>query len=1165
MLNICIKILSLLFIIYGVSGDEVLGCGGFLKSHVQIDFSKVVVKLLTKQGILKDKTNCAPNNGYYFVPLYEKGEYTLELEPPRGWSFTPPKIDLKVDGKNDLCSQGRDINFEFKGFGIAGKVESLGMNLDNMGPSGVQVELISSTEKRVTNSDKSGHFSFTPVYPGTYTVSISHNKWKILKKSIKVKVTEGNTELASGSLVVQGYDVKGKVFSNGDPMKNTVIVLLEKAGTSSQYAEGCLKDKLQGLESKEKQICHVKTNGNGEFVFPVLPNGKYSVVPYVGEKNIFFQPKSIEFNINHESLELKENFEVSGFSINGFVYKSENQKPIVNARVLLNNREVARTDKNGYYKLENIQANTYKLRAESDGFIFAEKTLNINPNLDKLPNIIPSSYRVCGKVLSDEIQTIKFSKIGSSVIQTSTDQTGKFCEFLPSGKYEVEVNVNNADQQKGLQFFPIKQTIVVSSEDIPEVVFSQLKATVSGTVRCIRPKDCEDLTVTLKSQTDESDKIDLKVSGNSYVANHIFPGHYDVVLHSKKLCWVTSKQSIFVNSAQVEIPAFVQTGYLVNFVVSHGTKINYKNTKDNRMLSLNLNVGNNEFCVENPGEYHFVPDSCHIFDKTSYVFNTDKDMIEIVITAKKHKVSLDIDSVENHGNILATVKIGEQTTTQTLAYSKGKYEITLLLGPSDEAMIVPKSDILYFNPPVLSVPGHDDCKNLGKKFSAIKGRVFKGKVQPALSGVIITVESDVTETLTVETAEDGSYKFPALDDSNEYTISAKKESYILLGPDNNGNFKAHKLAEIIVDVLDEADNIPLQGALLSLSGGESYRSNLQTNDNGRITFHSLSPSDYFLRPMMKEYKFDPLSKMIKVKEGESVSVKLIGKRVAYSTFGQIMSLNGEPEENMVVIAAGTGNCSHFSEETISESTGSFRIRGLQPYCSYDIQIKQNAVGKNLVDRSVPNFIHIENVKEDVKDLKIIVFRPVSYTDVMIKVLAQNIEHYKSLRLKVARESSTVILNTKIDTSTVKITKDNNPGVLIHLPSLPSDDKPYTAHLESTLPGDVKTISPIGYFNTNSSFQYLELTFAVKTGGNDQHIKQTSVWTLLIFIGIITVLYNIELVAPIVKDKFNFNLEHLSNYMPTINKKTVDNYDNAEIDQIVQSINNLKKKKPVRKI
>jgi hypothetical protein len=44
-----------------------------------IDFSRINIRLLTKQGALKYETDCAPNNGYYFVPVYEKGEYRLQV------------------------------------------------------------------------------------------------------------------------------------------------------------------------------------------------------------------------------------------------------------------------------------------------------------------------------------------------------------------------------------------------------------------------------------------------------------------------------------------------------------------------------------------------------------------------------------------------------------------------------------------------------------------------------------------------------------------------------------------------------------------------------------------------------------------------------------------------------------------------------------------------------------------------------------------------------------------------------------------------------------------------------------------------------------------------------------------------------------------------------
>lgn len=71
------------------------------------------IKLYTKQGSLKYQTDCAPINGYFMIPLYDKvreetmffrtsncvcpisetfsvvqqGDFVLKIEPPLGWSF----------------------------------------------------------------------------------------------------------------------------------------------------------------------------------------------------------------------------------------------------------------------------------------------------------------------------------------------------------------------------------------------------------------------------------------------------------------------------------------------------------------------------------------------------------------------------------------------------------------------------------------------------------------------------------------------------------------------------------------------------------------------------------------------------------------------------------------------------------------------------------------------------------------------------------------------------------------------------------------------------------------------------------------------------------------------------------------------------------------------
>lgn len=124
-----------------------------------------------------------------------------------------------------------------------------------------------------------------------------------------------------------------------------------------------------------------------------------------------------------------------------------------------------------------------------------------------------------------------------------------------------------------------------------------------------------------------------------------------------------------------------------------------------------------------------------------------------------------------------------------------------------------------------------------------------------------------------------------------------------------------------------------QGVLLSLSGGQSYRKNSVTGEDGKLNFHSLSPGEYYLRPMMKEYRFDPSSKMIKVVEGATVKVNLFGKRVAFSAYGSVTSLNGEPEAGLLVEIQGQEECGHLQEEATTEENGNFRIRGLQPTVS----------------------------------------------------------------------------------------------------------------------------------------------------------------------------------------------------------------------------------------
>ena len=60
---------------------------------------------------------------------------------------------------------------------------------------------------------------------------------------------------------------------------------------------------------------------------------------------------------------------------------------------------------------------------------------------------------------------------------------------------------------------------------------------------------------------------------------------------------------------------------------------------------------------------------------------------------------------------------------------------------------------------------------------------------------------------------------------------------------------------------------------------------IRERGNGLIAFLSSplpqSPGQYYFKPMMKEFRFEPASQMITVEEGENLSINITGFKTAY--------------------------------------------------------------------------------------------------------------------------------------------------------------------------------------------------------------------------------------------------------------------------------------------
>ena len=577
-------IFFLLLLVPSAWGDQnVLGCGGFIKASKSIDFSKINVQLLTKQGGLKYETDCAPNNGYYFIPVYEKGEYILKVSPPLGWKFTPEEVSVTIDGETDDCSLNKDINFVFAGFGVVGRVVADGAD---KGPEGVDIELITGDEKVVvqkTVTVKDGKYVFTAVAGADHKVRAHHPVWQFEKSVGSVIITGDNGK--AEDLIVAGFDVSGKVLAGEKPMAGVDIVLF--GNKALKICADNSKSEISG-PSGSIQVCKTSTNSAGEFVFPVVPGGKYFLLPFHKGQHTQFEvsPKQVEITVDLESVKLKDPFIVEGFSVKGKVLSGPQGNKLANTVVTVSGLKThtTTTDKNGQYFIEKIESGTYTISAKSDGIQFSDLTAEISPSNPILPDLVAEKYLVSGQldfstVSSDSSRKVKLSSTGKLDMLISVENDGKFSIFLPSGAFSVSVVPSSVDTKMGIVFAPLALDIIVKSEPIGKLYFSPVRVTIAGSVRCTA--ECPSLTIQLTPEGPGEVSKQTVEKGKFSFQNQL-PGRYSIAVEEAGLCWEKPSIVFNIESESKEDLDFVQTGWGMEIHSSHETTLKFK-SKDEKI------------------------------------------------------------------------------------------------------------------------------------------------------------------------------------------------------------------------------------------------------------------------------------------------------------------------------------------------------------------------------------------------------------------------------------------------------------------------------------------------------------------------------------------------------------------------------------------------------
>lgn len=338
-------------------------------------------------------------------------------------------------------------------------------------------------------------------------------------------------------------------------------------------------------EYESKPFCSATPSASGRFDFQSIAPGKYAVQPYVQSENIQFhiQPEYIEFEVTNDAIELKQSFEITGFSVFGRVLSAEKGFGVANAKVILNGEHVATTHTDGTYTLKNIKADTYKITAEAENVQFEERSVKISIANPSIPDIVVSAFKVCGLVLSQNSYTIAITKHASTFHTQATSQkgTGEWCTFLPPGKYSIQILTSSEDLASGIQFFPKQQNIEVNTSPLSGITFSQLRATVTGDVKCLTDGEgtaqCRASTISLNPLDADGNRngqvITASLTNGKYSFSEVLPGTYEVSVPTNLLCWESNTLTLIVKSATEIVPTFVHTGYLVSVSSSHNTKV----------------------------------------------------------------------------------------------------------------------------------------------------------------------------------------------------------------------------------------------------------------------------------------------------------------------------------------------------------------------------------------------------------------------------------------------------------------------------------------------------------------------------------------------------------------------------------------------------------------
>ena len=851
--------------------------------------------------------------------------------------------------------------------------------------SGITVELKTTYGSLVdqTEVQPNGYFVFTSPEQREVIISVSGSSGLVFEPSNVLLTFPFEKE---AEFVVKGFSVSGSVTAkdggNYIPVSDVGVGI---EGTSDK--------------NKDVKIFEV-TDNNGKFYFGPLGQGEYKV--YVRGTKI--EPQVLKITNTSSAL---NPFFIEEWPQTGIIKFPSGVKPREFSLKLSGAKELEfKSDKSGFFALDDLKPGKYIIESNEVGVYMQKVSFEVSPRKNDRVEISFLGVLVKGHVLLPDKRPMKGVTIKLGGLSTITDSQGNFrfenaiissetklvaelpytifsipkfdtsgskpltnldiyvenakveifvdCDMSTvkiSGGINKEVHLTNRsysfsspacknvsiEVKSKCYFEHNEQTIAPPSYKV--VRFEREKATVSGSVNCSGV-----LTGDAKVKIFNS-KYSYYGSFPKFDIEHVEFGEYDIVIEgTENIKWIYPSHKLDVSKKVSKFENVVKFGnYYFDVLASHNMKV--------------TSQGNDIELKKGPN--HIITKSTKIYPGDCFVFNP----VDLLKTKR-----IQVESIER--NVIVKSHGEDKAAYDVLVSGKALDKPYNFLQPLDKDVtveVIPKSPF-YCENSVVNVTSIEYCSMSGIEFTLIKGVEYKGRIIPPISNVNVTLilnTKDNKKSATVMTNSLGEYDFGSYSPNEDVSIIVNAPGYSLVQVPGTFDFTSEKLSSIIMEVDRE-------GVVFSISNDKGYRN---TTVSSRID--GLPSGEYYIKPILKEYEFSPVTMHIKVEKGKDFVAKFVSKRKFFGISGHVKRITGQPETDVEVFCVlPNGN----KQVTTTDSSGFFRIGMLSPNQKYIVSARPSSTSS--ASRIAPESFEVLLGEQDYQDIRFRSLKNSKYFDIL---------------------------------------------------------------------------------------------------------------------------------------------------------------------------------------